>query len=121
MNLTLYGIRQCDTVKKARKWLDAHHVEYGFHDLRVDGLSRDQVRRWISHLENYEILLNRRGTTWRRPDDADKHELDEQRAIQLMLENPTVIKRPVLEWAESVHVGFDESVYADLLGSRAKK
>ncbi|OBS11052.1 ArsC family reductase [Acidihalobacter prosperus] len=111
MTFTLYGIRQCDTVKKARKWLDTHHVDYHFHDFRSDGLDPSLLQSWV-HALGHRTLINRRGTTWRGLPDEVRANLDETRAIQLMLEHPTLIKRPVLTGSHAILVGFDEKAYA---------
>ncbi|WP_018953109.1 ArsC family reductase [Thioalkalivibrio sulfidiphilus] len=110
---TLYGIKNCDTVKKARKWLEAHGVEYRFHDFRADGLEAKQIDAWIKAV-GWETLLNRRGTTWRKLPEAVREGIDEKRAAALMLEHPTLIKRPVVEHGKQVLVGFDPDVYAKL-------
>ncbi|MCW8826330.1 MAG: ArsC family reductase [Gammaproteobacteria bacterium] len=107
---TLYGIKNCDTVKKARKWLDSHEVEYQFHDFRVDGLSAEMIENWFSQVD-WESLVNKRSTTWRQLDDAQKENIDQQSAAGLLLENPTLIKRPVLEIGNEVLVGFSEENY----------
>ena len=107
---TLYGIKNCDTVKKARKWLEAHEIEYQFHDFRVDGLTTEMIENWFS-IVSWESLVNKRSTTWRQLDDARKEAIDEQSAATLLLENPTLIKRPVLEIGSEVVVGFSEEDY----------
>lgn len=108
---TLYGIKNCDTVKKARRWLDEHGVEYRFHDLRADGLEAKRLDAWIRAV-GWETLLNRRGTTWRKLPEAVREGIDAKRAAALMLEQPTLIKRPVIEHGEQVLVGFDPDAYA---------
>ncbi len=113
--VTLYGIANCDTIRKARKWLAAHDVEHRFHDFRKDGLERDRLAGWIDTV-GWEMLLNKRSTTWRRLDDADKQEIDAARAIELLLAHPALIKRPVLEAGNRLLVGFDEQRYRDALG-----
>lgn len=109
--LTLYGIKNCATVKKARRWLDAHAVDYRFHDLRSDGLDAARLKQWIK-LVGWETLLNTRGTTWRQLSDSDKQGLTETRARELMLAQPTLIKRPVLEHGKLILVGFKDEDYA---------
>lgn len=111
---TLYGIKQCDTVKKARQWLDSHHVAYRFHDFRVDGLGEDQLARWIQTL-GWETLVNRRGTTWRSLDEATRANLDASSVIGTLLTQPTLIKRPVLDHCGIIAVGFDPRHYQQLL------
>lgn len=110
---TLYGIKNCDAVKKARAWLDGHGVAHHFHDFRVDGLDKDQLIQWSTQL-SWEVLLNRRSTTWRQLPDEVKDSLDKTQAIQLMLENPTLIKRPLLEREGSYCVGFKDAEYKKL-------
>jgi arsenate reductase (glutaredoxin) len=110
---TVYGIKNCDTVKKARKWLDDHGVTYRFHDFRGDGLDAKQLDAWIG-AAGWETLLNRRGTTWRKLPDAEREGIDAKRAAALMLEHPTLIKRPVIEHGKQVLVGFDPKAYAEL-------
>jgi arsenate reductase len=112
--ITLYGISNCDTVKKAKKWLDAHEVNYAFHDFRKHGLDEAQLRRWINKA-GWEILLNRRGTTWRKLTEDDKQDMDGDKALQLMLDNVTLIKRPVLVRGNTLLVGFDEQKYNQLI------
>lgn len=109
----LYGIKNCDTVNKARKWLEAAGIDYCFHDFRADGLEREQLTAWKQAV-GWETLLNRRGTTWRQlPEDA-KQGIDENSALDLMLEQPTLIKRPVLEHGEEIRIGFKEADYKTL-------
>ena len=111
--MILYGIKNCDTVKKARKWLEAHRVEYRFHDLRVDGLDPTRLSTWVRAV-GWEALLNRRGTTWRGLSESERADLDEERAMALMLAHPSLIKRPVLEYGRDLRVGFKEADYAGL-------
>jgi Spx/MgsR family transcriptional regulator len=112
--ITLYGIANCDTIKKARRWLALHRIEYRFHDYRKDGLTEPQLRPWVDEL-GWEALLNRRGTTWRNLPDAVRAGIDQESAIRVMLETPAIIRRPLLDTGESRHLGFSESVYAGLL------
>ena len=111
--ITLYGIKNCDTVKKARKWLDEHGVDYRFHDFRADGLDMKRLEAWIKAV-GWEALLNRRGTTWRKLSEGEREGIDARRAAALMLEHPTLIKRPVIEHGKQVLVGFDPKAYAEL-------
>ncbi len=113
---TLYGIRNCDTMKKARAWLDAHRVSYAFHDYGSAGIERARIERWVASV-GWELLLNRAGTTFRTLPDAQKAQLDERKAIALMLAHPSMIKRPVLEAGARVLVGFKPDVYARELAS----
>ena len=110
---TLYGIKNCDTVRKARKWLDAHNIEYTFHDVRSDGLDKKDLSSWVKSV-GWETLLNRRGTTWRQLPEKDKETINEANAIQLMLAQPTLIKRPVLVHKKIIHVGFKPAEYEAL-------
>jgi arsenate reductase len=111
MATTIYGIRNCDTMKKARAWLDAHGVTYEFHDYKVSGVDRATLERWAG-IVGWETLLNRAGTTFRKLPDAARAGLTEARAMKLMLEQPSMIKRPVLEHGRTLLVGFDESRYS---------
>lgn len=115
--ITLYGIKNCDTVKKARAWLDAEGMPYRFHDFRVDGLSQATLAGWVGEL-GVETLLNRRGTTWRKIPDADKENLDEASAQALMLEQPALIKRPVFDLGDRRLVGFGSAEMDELLKQR---
>jgi arsenate reductase len=107
---TLYGIKNCDTMKKARAWLDKHEVAYTFHDYKVSGIDAERLKKWVAGA-GWETLLNRAGTTFRKLPDARKTGLDERKAIGLMLEQPSMIKRPVLELGDKLLVGFKPEVY----------
>ncbi|MDP1538353.1 MAG: ArsC family reductase [Burkholderiales bacterium] len=111
MNITLYGIRNCDTVKKARAWLDAHKVTYAFHDYKTAGIDAGRLQRWCREL-GWEAVLNRAGTTFRKLPEADREGLDERQAIALMRAQPSLIKRPVLDLGRSRLVGFKAEQYA---------
>src|SRR3978361_1836769 len=108
--ITIYGIRNCDTMKKARAWLDGHGVAYHFHDYKAAGISKEKLKHWSDNL-GWEPLLNRAGTTFRKLPDADKDGLNERRAIALMLAQPSMIKRPVLEAGARLLVGFKSEIY----------
>ena len=110
MPVTIYGIKNCDTMKKARAWLDKHGVEYSFHDYKSDGIDKDRLARW-SEKVGWEALLNRAGTTFRKLPDADKENLTEKKAMALMLAQPSMIKRPVLESGSKLLVGFKPELY----------
>lgn len=112
---TLYGIANCDTVKKARRWLDEHGVAYAFHDYRRDGLDEPRLRGWAAEL-GWETLLNRRGTTWRRLPSAVREGIDAESAIGVMLESPAIIRRPLLDMGQTRHVGFSPDAYQALFG-----
>jgi arsenate reductase (glutaredoxin) len=109
--ITLYGIKSCDTMKKARTWLDKHGVAYEFHDYKTAGIDRSHLTRWSSEV-GWETLLNRAGTTFRKLSDADKADLNERNAIALMLAQPSLIKRPVLQLPDRILVGFKPDIYA---------
>ncbi|MEJ2321693.1 MAG: ArsC family reductase [Gammaproteobacteria bacterium] len=113
--ITLYGIPNCDTMKKARKWLADNEIDYLFHDYKKLGIERDKLGEWIEAV-GWEVLLNRRGMMWRKVPDEVKASIDEASAIELMLETPTIIKRPVLEARGKVTVGFKPEIYEELLG-----
>jgi len=108
--ISLYGIPNCDTVRKARRWLDTQGIAYRFHDFRKDGLEEHRLRAWVSEL-GWETLLNRTGTTWRSAPDAVKAGLNTETAIAFMLQAPAAIKRPVLDTGEQRVVGFSEARY----------
>ena len=108
--MTLYGIKNCDTVRKARKWLDAHQLAVPFHDFREDGLTSEQITLWVTTL-GWETVFNKRSTSFRELTEQQKTELTEKKAIELMLAYPTLIKRPVLVDDNRVMVGFNEAQY----------
>ena len=109
----LYGIKNCDTVRKARKWLDAHNIEYTFHDVRSDGLDKKDLSAWVKSA-GWETLLNRRGTTWRQLPDTAKAETGAAHLLALVLAQPALIKRPVFEVAGEILVGFTPAIGAAL-------
>ena len=111
MTLTVYGIPNCDTVTKARVWLSDKGQDFVFHDFRKDGLSEDMVTRWLAHV-TMDKLLNKRGTSWRKLSDVDKANEDAVHLVALMVENPTLVKRPVMEAGDQVTVGFTDEVMA---------
>ncbi len=108
--ITLHGIKACDTMKKARGWLDAHGVAYHFHDYKAAGITRPVLERWCG-LVGWETLLNRAGTTFRKLSLADREDLDQAKAIALMLAAPSMIKRPVLDSGAGLIVGFKPEIY----------
>ena len=111
----LYGIPNCDTMKKARKWLDSHGVAYEFHDYKKLGVDEARLRTWVKQA-GWEVLLNRRGMMWRKVQDDVRAAIDEASAIELMLSTPSIIKRPVLEHEGVLRVGFKEADYEALFG-----
>ena len=113
--ITLYGLKNCDTCRKARKWLVANSIEYRFHDIRADGLTREHIERWVEEL-GWEAVLNRRSTTWRGLPDSDRAELDDTSATTLMTEHPTLIKRPVFELGSSLCIGFGDDTKKAIKG-----
>lgn len=111
MATTIYGIKSCDTMKKARTWLDGHGVIYRFHDYKAEGIDRKRLADWCRTV-GWEVLLNRSGTTFRALPEAQKKDLTEAKAIALMLAQPSMIKRPVLEHGTKLVVGFKPETYA---------
>ncbi|WP_283195653.1 ArsC family reductase [Rhizobium sp. AN80A] len=110
MTVTIYGIKNCDTMKKARTWLEEHDVGYDFHDYKASGIDRAHLEKWTQEA-GWETVLNRAGTTFRKlPDDA-RENLDREKAIALMLEQPSMIKRPVVEADGKLLVGFKPEIY----------
>jgi arsenate reductase len=107
---TIYGIKNCDTMKKARAWLDDHGIGYNFHDYKTAGIDDARLKSWVAKL-GWEALLNRAGTTFRKLPDVEKAGLTEARAFALMIEQPSMIKRPVLEAGGKLLVGFKPEVY----------
>ncbi len=112
---TVYGIKNCDSVKKALKWLENNGITFQFHDLRQDGIEQVDLKQWVDAV-GWEVLLNRRSTSWRQLDESDKTNIDANKAISLMLDNPTLIKRPVITQGKSLLVGFKENEYQQALG-----
>ena len=112
--ITLYGIKNCDTMKKARAWLDAHKLAYDFHDYKAAGIDRATLEGWAQQA-GWETLLNRAGTTFRALPEADKANLTEKKAIALMLAQPSMIKRPVLDQGGKLLVGFKPELYVKAL------
>ncbi|WP_375589909.1 ArsC family reductase [Hoeflea alexandrii] len=110
MTVTIYGIKNCDTMKKARKWLADHSIEAEFHDYKASGIDRAHLERWCSEA-GWETVLNRAGTTFRKLDEAAKQDLDQEKAIALMLAQPSMIKRPVLEADDRIIIGFKPDRY----------
>ncbi len=115
MSLTLFGIPNCDTVRKARRWLDDHGVDYRFHDFRADGLGASKVEAWIEAL-GWEQVINKRSTSWKALSAEDRAGMDGISACRAALETPTLIKRPVLEGPGYLEVGFSAGRYTELLG-----
>ena len=111
--ITIYGIKNCDTMKKARGWLDAHKVAYAFHDYKTTGIERPMLEGWTKKV-GWEVLLNRAGTTFKKLPDDKKVDLDEKKAIALMLAQPSMIKRPVLDLGGGdLLVGFGPELYGE--------
>ena len=119
MATTIYGIKNCDTMKKARAWLDSHGVAYDFHDYKTEGVAKEKLKRWSDDV-GWEKLLNRAGTTFRKLPDGDKESLNERKALALMLAQPSMIKRPVLEAGSKLLVGFQPEIYAKDVGSSSR-
>lgn len=115
MTVTIYGIKNCDTIKKARKWLADQGVEAVFHDYKSSRIDAAHLERWCA-AAGWETVLNRAGTTFRKLDEAEKQDLDQAKAIRLMLAQPSMIKRPVIDAADRVLVGFKPELYAQFFG-----
>ncbi|WP_304219101.1 ArsC family reductase [Phenylobacterium aquaticum] len=113
--VTVYGIKACDTMKKARTWLEAHGVDYRFHDYKAVGVDRATLEGWAGRVD-WKLLLNTAGTTFRKLPDADKGDLDQAKAISLMLAQPSMIKRPVVDLGDRLLVGFKPETYAAVFG-----
>jgi arsenate reductase len=118
--VALYGIPNCDTMKKARSWLESRDIAYDFHDYKKAGITRAKLSAWVK-TAGWEALLNRAGTTFRKLPDAAKANLGERRAIELMFDQPSMIKRPVLERGATLLVGFSPEIYALALGKSAAR
>lgn len=117
MTATIYGIKNCDTMKKARAWLDAHCLAYSFHDYKAEGIDRKRLEAWTKSV-GWETLLNRAGTTFRKLPEKDKQGLTAAKAIVLMLDQPSMIKRPVLDLDGKLVVGFKPEIYKAAVGGK---
>lgn len=117
MTVTIYGIKNCDTMKKARAWLDKAGIDYAFHDYKTAGIDKAHLERWSNNV-GWETLLNRAGTTFRKLPDKDKEGLTAAKAIKLMIEQPSMIKRPVLETGKQLLVGFKPDEYKAAFGKK---
>ena len=115
--IAVYGIKNCDTMKKARAWLDAHGVAYAFHDYKTEGIEKARLENWTKQV-GWEVLLNRAGTTFRKLPEKDKDSLTEKKAIALMLAQPSMIKRPVADAGGKLTVGFKPNVYEKTFARR---
>jgi Spx/MgsR family transcriptional regulator len=115
MTVTIYGIKNCDTMKKARTWLDGRDIAYDFHDYKASGIDRAHLEDWVGKA-GWETVLNRAGTTFKALPEADRSDLDAEKAIALMLIQPSMIKRPVLEADGRLLIGFKPEIYADTFG-----
>jgi len=111
--VTLYGIKNCDTVKKARDWLAKHNIDYRFHDFRADGLNSSQAKHWIAEI-GLENLVNKRSTTWKELDENTKNNFNEQSAVSVIVGNPTLIKRPLLDTGQQKITGFKDTDYCKI-------
>lgn len=118
MTIHLYGIPNCDTVKKARKWLEARELEYAFHDFKKEGVDPQNLQEWIAD-KGVDVVLNRRGTTFRKLSDADKSDIDSAKAVTLLQEHTSMIKRPVVVHAGGILVGFKEEEWSATLSSHS--
>ena len=115
--ITMFGIKNCDTIKKARKWLEIEGIEYQFHDYKKDGLTAEMLNSWIADL-GWEALVNKRGTTWRKLPEDVKESIDQASAIEIMLENTSIIKRPLLvDDANNKLLGFKVEDYQNFINS----
>ena len=113
--MKIYGLKNCDTCRKALKWLESRSMEHEFVDVRADGVPIENLRRWVDEL-GWEVVLNRRSTTWRELDQADKEDLDNDKAVTLMAAHPTLIKRPVFEAESGIFIGFQAATQNALEG-----
>ena len=112
-SVVMYGISNCDTIKKAKNWLDNKDIEYRFHDYRKQGLEVQLLNHWVDIL-GWEALLNRRGTSWRKLSEQQKQSIDRNSAIEIMFDNPAIIKRPLLAKGGNYYAGFSNSQYQEL-------
>ena len=109
----MYGINNCDTIKKAKSWLNEHHIDFDFHDYKKLGIEHSQLTQWVQQL-GWEQLINKRGTSWRKLDESSKQNMDDQLAVTVMMDNPSIIKRPLLVMGEQKILGFDQQQYQQL-------
>lgn len=109
----LFGIKNCDSVKKAKKWLEEHNIEFTFHDFRLDGLSKDQLQEWLDKV-GPDRLINKRSTTWKQLTEQDQRLASGTMASAVVLANPTLIKRPLIESRDKITIGFTEEEYTNL-------
>lgn len=116
MSVTMFGIPNCDTIKKAKKWLDSQDISYQFHDYRKQGIDEQLVRRFCQEL-GWETVVNKRGTTYRQLSDEQKQSLNEQSAITLLIEMPAMVKRPIISVNNQLHIGFKPEQYAKIFTS----
>lgn len=116
MSVTMFGIPNCDTIKKAKKWLDSRDISYQFHDYRNQGIDEQLVRRFCQEL-GWESVVNKRGTTYRQLSDEQKQSLNEQSAITLLIEMPAMVKRPIISVNNQLHIGFKPEQYANIFTS----
>jgi len=114
--ITLYGIKNCDTVKKARKWLDSHGIEYHFHDFREAGVNEEAVAAWIDEL-GWQNLVNRRSTSWKGLAEQDRLNMNDTTALKAILNQPTLIKRPLLDTGKQRYTGFSAANYAKIFSA----
>ena len=112
--LTVYGIKSCDTCRRARKFLTEHNIEFRFHDVREDGLDIQMLERWSERM-GWQKLLNKQSLTWRKIPEVDRNDMTRDKALAAMIENPTLIKRPVLEADKFIAVGFSEKRFGDFI------
>ncbi|MGY0614038.1 ArsC family reductase [Vibrio sp. FJH11] len=116
MTITMFGIPNCDTIKKAKKWLEAQNIAYEFHDYRKQGVDTSLVTEFCDAL-GWETVLNKRGTTYRQLTQEQKDSLNEENAVELLVENPAMIKRPILKVNDQLHIGFKADQYATIFNS----
>jgi Spx/MgsR family transcriptional regulator len=113
--ITVYGIANCDTMKKARRWLDEHGVAYAFHDYKKHGLDEGLLRAWVAEL-GWDALVNRKGSTWRKLPPETRESMDQEAAIRVMLASPSIIRRPLIDTGSARHIGFSPEQYQGLFG-----
>jgi len=114
--LTIYGIKSCDTCRRAKKYLAEHNIEFQFHDLREDGLDIQMLERWTQRI-GWARLLNKQSLTWRKIPEVDRNTMTHDKALATMIDNPTLVKRPVLEADKFIAVGFSEKRFADFINN----